>query len=137
MVLHILLIPRLGRTDTPMCKVRSLGRLPVGLDGAAFFEGDLAVVACAAGGGAVCYRCAGKAAFYRGGVDAGFEGWVVGLVVWVGREEEEEGGEDEGGEDEGMGRGDGREKTYQNHQQHDHVSHCDCSNPAPPAWPAH
>jgi hypothetical protein len=43
-------------------------------------QGNLAVVACARGCGAVCYRCAGELALY-GLVDAGLAGWAWSVAV--------------------------------------------------------
>jgi hypothetical protein len=78
--MNISLIPLLGRTNTAVSKVTRLGRLAVGLDGTALVERDLAVVACAAGGRAVFYLCAGEFALYVCRVDAGFGGCGGGLV---------------------------------------------------------
>lgn len=93
MRLRIRLIPALRRTHASMRKIRCFRRLPVGLERAAFVRRYLAVVAGAAGCGAVFYLGAGEVAF-NGGVDAGFEGWggggevsfvvVVMVGIWVG-----------------------------------------------------
>jgi len=72
MRMNIRLIPLLRRTHTTVCEITRLGRLTVGLDAAALVKRDLAVVACARGGGAVFYLGAGEFAFDVGGVDAGF-----------------------------------------------------------------
>ena len=58
-----------------MRKVTRLGRLAVRLDRTSLVKRDLAVVACARGGGAVFYLGAGEFAFDVGGVDAGFGCW--------------------------------------------------------------
>ena len=88
MCVDVSLIPLLGRTNTAVRKVTRLGGLAVRLDAAAFVERDLAVVACARGGGAVFYFCAREFAFDVCGVDAGFGCcWrrrLVG-VWWCGR----------------------------------------------------
>lgn len=75
-----------------MSKVTGLGRLTVGLDGTTLVERNLAVVASAAGSGAVFYFCARELALYVCGVDAGFGGCegveLVGVFVrWVGKED--------------------------------------------------
>ena len=75
------LIPRLRRAHASMCEISSLCSLPVWSNRAAFVEGDLAVVACAAGSGPVLYRCACETGFYGCGVDAGFEGWSSSVLV--------------------------------------------------------
>jgi len=75
MCVHIRLIPLLRRTNTTMRKVTRLGRLAVRLDGTSLVKRDLAVVACARGGGAVFYLGAGEFTFDVGGVDAGFGCW--------------------------------------------------------------
>jgi len=72
MCVDVSLIPLLRRTDTTVGKVTRLGGLAVRLDAATFVERDLAVVACARGGGAVFYLRAGEFAFDVCGVDAGF-----------------------------------------------------------------
>jgi hypothetical protein len=74
MVLDVRLIPLLGCAHTAISKVSRLGRLAIGLDGATLVERNLAVVAGAAGGGAVCYLGAREFAFYVCCVDAGFGG---------------------------------------------------------------
>lgn len=75
-----------------MSKVTGLGRLTVGLDGTTLVERDLAVVASAAGSGAVFHFCARELALYVCGVDAGFGGCegvelVSVFVRWVGKED--------------------------------------------------